>query len=62
MKNLQKNVYEFNDLSINLSTFQAKKKDEILELTLKEFEILKLLLTHPDQTFSKQEMYRKNLE
>ncbi len=54
-----KNVYEFDDLSINLSTFQVKKKEEILELTLKEFEILKLLLTHPDQTFSKQEMYRK---
>ncbi len=55
----KKVIYEFNGLSINLSTFQVKKAGELVELTLKEFEILKLLLTHPDQTFSKQEMYRK---
>ena len=52
-------IYEFNDITVNLNTFQVKKAGELLELTLKEFEILKLLLTHPDQTFSKQEMYRK---
>jgi DNA-binding response OmpR family regulator len=55
----KKNVYNFNDLSINLSTYQVVKNGVVLDLTLKEFEILKLLLTHPDQTFSKQEMYRK---
>lgn len=55
----KKNVYNFKDLSINLSTYQVVKNGVVLELTLKEFEILKLLLTHPDQTFSKQEMYRK---
>lgn len=55
----KKNIYNFNDLSINLSTYQVLKNNQVLELTLKEFEILKLLLTHPDQTFSKQEMYRK---
>ena len=52
-------LYEFNDITVNLNTFQVKKAGEPLELTLKEYEILKLLLTHPDQTFSKQEMYRK---
>ncbi|BCR35800.1 response regulator transcription factor [Mariniplasma anaerobium] len=55
----KKNVYNFKDLSINLSTYQVVKNGVVLELTLKEFEILRLLLTHPDQTFSKQEMYRK---
>jgi two-component system, OmpR family, response regulator VicR len=55
----KKNIYNFKDLSINLSTYQVIKNGVVLELTLKEFEILKLLLTHPDQTFSKQEMYRK---
>ena len=54
-----KNIYRLNDISINLSTFQVEKNNQVVELTLKEFEILKLLLTHPDQTFSKQEMYRK---
>lgn len=52
-------IFEFQNLNINLNTFQVKKDGEQVDLTLKEFEILKLLLTHPDQTFSKQEMYRK---
>ena len=47
---------------VNLSTFQVKKNDEPVELTLKEFEILKLLLIHPDQTFSKQENVSQDLE
>lgn len=46
------------NLEINLSNYEVKKSDKLVELTLKEFEILKLLVTHPDQTFSKQQMYR----
>lgn len=53
-----KTIIEVGPLQINLSTFEVKKHDKLLELTLKEFEILKLLVTHPDQTFSKQQMYR----
>jgi two-component system, OmpR family, response regulator VicR len=50
--------YVVGNLEINFSNFEVKKQDKLVELTLKEFEILKLLITHPDQTFSKQQMYR----
>jgi DNA-binding response OmpR family regulator len=53
-----KQNFKIGQLEVNLSSFEVKKEGQIVELTLKEFEILKLLLTHPDQTFSKQQMYR----
>jgi DNA-binding response OmpR family regulator len=53
-----KQNFKIGQLEVNLSSFEVKKEGQIVELTLKEFEILKLLLTHPHQTFSKQQMYR----
>ncbi len=60
-KSLEKDTktkYEVSNIEVNLSNFEVKKKGVVVDLTLKEFEILKLLLTHPEQTFSKQQMYR----
>ncbi len=53
-----KRLFKIGNLEVNLQSFEVKKDDKPVELTLKEYEILKLLLTHPDQTFSKQQMYR----
>ena len=60
-KSMEKDVktkFEVSNIEVNLSNFEVKKKGQVIDLTLKEFEILKLLLTHPEQTFSKQQMYR----
>ncbi|PKK98290.1 MAG: DNA-binding response regulator [Tenericutes bacterium HGW-Tenericutes-2] len=60
-KSMEKDVktkFEVSNIEVNLSNFEVKKKGQVVDLTLKEFEILKLLLTHPEQTFSKQQMYR----
>ncbi len=53
-----KSNYQIFDIEINLNNYLVTKDGHTIDLTLKEFEILKLLLTHPDQTFSKQLMYR----
>ena len=53
-----KQKYEIFNLEVNLNNYEVKKSGVLVDLTLKEFEILRLLLTHPDQTFSKQLMYR----
>lgn len=50
--------YAIGNLEVNMVNYEVKKNGTSVDLTLKEFEILKLLLTHPDQTFSKQQMYR----
>lgn len=52
-------TYEFSGLTINLNRVEVMKNGKIIDLTLKEFEILKLLITNPNQTFSKKELYRK---
>ena len=53
-----KQKYMIANLEVNMVNYEVKKNNQLVDLTLKEFEILKLLLTHPDQTFSKQQMYR----
>lgn len=45
------------DLIINLSEYTITKKGEIIELTAKEFEILKLLLQNPKKVFTKEQLY-----
>ncbi len=50
--------YQIGNLEVNMVNYEVKKNGTSVDLTLKEFEILKLLITHPDQTFSKQQMYR----
>lgn len=54
----QKSKLSLGDLEVNFSNYEVRKQGIVVDLTLKEFEILKLLVTHPDQTFSKQQMYR----
>ncbi len=56
-KEIKPKYVSFN-IEVNMNNFEVKKNGVPVELTLKEFEILKLLITHPDQTFSKQQMYR----
>lgn len=53
-----KQKYNIDNIEVNMVNFEVKKDGKNVDLTLKEFEILKLLISHPDQTFSKQQMYR----
>ncbi len=53
-----KKIHKVFDLEINLDNYLVTKNKKSIDLTLKEYEILKLLVTHPGQTFSKQLIYR----
>lgn len=46
-----------HDLVLNKSTYTAAAGGTELSLTRQEFKILELLLSHPDQVFSKQDIY-----
>lgn len=46
-----------HDLVLNESTYTAAAGGTELSLTRQEFKILELLLSHPDQVFSKQDIY-----
>lgn len=53
----EKNTIEFKDLILNLDSFEVTKKGKNLRLTIKEFEILKLLVLNPNKVFSKEQIY-----
>lgn len=44
------------ELAIDLSKYEVKKRDEIIELTLREFELLKFLGTQEDQVFTREQL------
>jgi two-component system, OmpR family, response regulator NblR len=46
----------FGELILDLSTRQAIRGDQIIELTMKEFELLKYLMSHPQQVMTREEI------
>lgn len=53
----EKNIITVQDLIIDLDNFSVTKDNEILKLTSKEFEILKLFVTNPNRVFTKAQIY-----
>jgi two-component system response regulator VicR len=47
------------DLMIEVDNFIVKKKGELLNLTAKEFHILKLFAGHPDKVYTKVQLYKE---
>ena len=53
------NVLEFKGLTIDLDKFEARKGDRVLELTFREFELLKFLAQNLTQVFSRETLLEK---
>ena len=47
------------DVSIDESTYTARLKGEVLDLTFKEFELLKYLAQHPGRVFSRAQLLQE---
>ena len=45
------------DLTMNLTDYTVTKRGQKVELTAKEFEILKLLLQNPKKVYTKEQIY-----
>lgn len=50
-------IITLNDLEIDLNSFSVKKNGEPINLTSKEFEILKLFVQNPNKVFTKHQIY-----
>ena len=55
-QNLKGHVIASGDLMIDLNKYEVKKGSGIVELTLREFELLKYLATQEDQVFSREQL------
>ena len=47
------------DLSLDLDKFEVKIKDEVVDLTLREFEVLKYLASQPGQVITREVLLEK---
>lgn len=54
-----KDVLSFGKLTIDLKRFEVKKDGSILDLTLREFELLKFLTSQKTQVFSRETLLEK---
>ncbi|NLY43333.1 MAG: response regulator transcription factor [Clostridiaceae bacterium] len=52
-------VIKFGKLSINLERYEVMKEGKVLDLTLREFELLKFLATKPMKIFSRENLLEK---
>ena len=50
---------EFNDLIINLKTYEAKVDDQLLDLTFMEYELLKFFVENQENVWSREELLEK---
>jgi two-component system response regulator VicR len=53
------NIIECSDLVIDCDRYDIKRGDEGIELTLREFELVKFLAMHPGQIFSRENLLEK---
>ncbi len=50
-------ILKAGDLTMNLTDYTVTKRGQKVELTAKEFEILKLLLQNPKKVYTKEQIY-----
>lgn len=53
------NLIVVNDLELDLDRFEVKVRGEIIDLTLREFEVLKFLATQPGQVITRETLLEK---
>ena len=53
------NVLSFGPLSIDLKLFEVKKGGKVIDLTLREYELLKFLTSQKTQVFSRETLLEK---
>lgn len=51
-------VFHYMDLTVDTKNFSVWKPEKKIQLTAKEFEILKLFLSHPNNVFTKSQIYQ----
>ncbi len=53
------NTIKVNDLELDLDRFEVKVRGDIIDLTLREFEVLKFLATQPGQVVTRETLLEK---
>lgn len=57
--NLQTEILKFGNLTINCASYEVKLKNKVVEITLREFELLKFLAQRKGQVFTRECLLEK---
>lgn len=52
-------ILKFDNMEINVDRYEVKKGERVLELTVREYELLKFLATQKDQIFTREQLLEK---
>lgn len=52
-------ILSLGDITIDLGKYEVQKRGQVIDLTLREFELLKFLAQTPDQVYSREELLEK---
>lgn len=52
-------MLQYGDLTIDIAKRMVRVKENVIELTMKEFDLLSLLASHPSQVFSKSQLLER---
>lgn len=52
------NLCKYKEITLNYNTREVHVNEELITLTLREFEILNLLIKHPNKVFSKDNIFK----
>ena len=55
-KNSPENLQNFGNLTIDMNRYEVRKDEKVLELTLREFELLKYLAERENKVFSREQL------
>ncbi len=55
----EKDLIEFQNIQIDVKKFLVRKNNVYINLTAKEFELLKLFVNHPGQVFTKSQIFKQ---
>ena len=50
------NIITSGELVINMERYEVKKRDTVIEITLREFELLKFLALQPEKIFTRESL------
>lgn len=59
MEKKQENKIKVGDLALDLDKFEVRVRDEVVDLTLREFEVLKFLAMQPGQVVTREVLLEK---
>lgn len=55
-KNTPENLQKFGNLTIDMNRYEVRKEDNVLDLTLREFELVKYLAERENKVFSREQL------